>query len=66
MLTLFALLAAFLGPGLILADNSGGGPVRAPVVEVAAPAAPAAPSDTVAADPVPVDDNSGGGPVKLH
>ena len=66
MLTLLALLAAFLGPGLVLADNSGGGPISAAVVADGRPAVPALPSGTsgIPADPIPVDDNSGGGPIK--
>jgi hypothetical protein len=65
MLTLLALLAAFLGPGLVLADNSGGGPISPAVVSNGSPAAPALPSGTsgVPTDPITVDDNSGGGPI---
>jgi hypothetical protein len=54
MLTLLALLAALLGPGPILADNSGGGPVDKAVV---------AGGLTIT---VTVADNSGGGPVDHH
>jgi hypothetical protein len=66
MFTLFALLAALLGPGLVLADNSGGGPVGAAtaVVGAAVPTAnTAVVTGDVSTDPIPVDDNSGGGPV---
>ncbi len=68
MLTLLALFAAFLGPGLVLADNSGGGPVKAPVAAVGKVPASTVPTTDVSGDvpaiTVTVDDNSGGGPVR--
>ena len=71
MLTLLALLAALLGPGPILADNSGGGPVSAAVVagdvSDGVPPANTTASGGVTgggtAIGVTIDDNSGGGPV---
>jgi hypothetical protein len=66
MLTLLALLAALLGPGPIMADNSGGGPVDSHTVASDVPGG--RPSGQAATGGVPpvvvtVDDNSGGGPV---
>ena len=67
MLTLLALLAALLGPGPILADNSGGGPVDKAVVGGTAAAGPARTATRTSVGgltvTVTVDDNSGGGPV---
>jgi hypothetical protein len=70
MLTLLALLAALLGPGPILADNSGGGPVAKAVVAGntvgGTPAATPTSTDVGGGGlPITVDDNSGGGPVNL-
>jgi hypothetical protein len=64
MLTLLALLAALLGPGPILADNSGGGPVDSPVVGTSGQVTTSG-AATYGVPPVTVtvDDNSGGGPV---
>jgi hypothetical protein len=69
MLTLLALLAALLGPGPVLADNSGGGPVNALVASDGGPAAKlpasadAGGGGTTITITATVDDNSGGRPV---
>jgi hypothetical protein len=70
MLTLLALLAALLGPGPIMADNSGGGPVDARVAASNLPGGSSGQAATsggatggVPPVVVTVDDNSGGGPV---
>jgi len=71
MLTLLALLAALLGPGPILADNSGGGPVDSAVVASDVTGTGSSGQTTTSGGVtgsvppigVTVDDNSGGGPV---
>jgi hypothetical protein len=74
MLTLLALLAALLGPGPNLAETTGGGPARVPVVAPdttgGGPAITGATShDVTGGGPdivVTLADTTGGGPAITH